>query len=214
MNITLRTIIYDLLNVIRGSQVTDDEPISENQIKMWIDQYRSLFIKRDLDKGKYPNPDYIQTIDDISLEFDSNLDKYRTSIDIPKTINLNHKSGLVFVGDTYGNQIQLVPESRVSWQQYKRFTRDSTLTFLRNERIYLHNQKGLDKISVRGIFESPSEAAIANGENFDLDSKYPIPSDILPSLKREILKGELGIEWKAPNDDTNDANHKLENINK
>ncbi|GAF98519.1 unnamed protein product, partial [marine sediment metagenome] len=138
MNTTLRTIIYDLLNIIRGAEVIDDESITEKQVENWINQYRALFIKRDLDKGKPANPDYIQTIDDISLEFDSDMDKYRTSVDLPSTINLNSKSGLTYVGDTYGNQIQLVPESRVNWQQYKRFTQDATLAFLRNKRIYIH----------------------------------------------------------------------------
>lgn len=211
MQTTLRTIIYDLLRIIRGAEIVDDEPISESQIAEWIDQYRSLFIKRDIDKGKPANPDYIQTIDDISLEFDTSMDKYRTTIDIPKTINLNHKSGLLFIGDTYGNQIQLVPESRVNWQEYKRFTQDATLAFLRNQRIYIHNQKVLNNVSIRGVFEIPAEAAVANGGTFDYDSAYPFPKDMLPALKKEILKGELGIEVKAPSDDRNDAEHEIEN---
>lgn len=210
MQTTLRTIIYDLLNIIRGSEVIDDEPISEKQIENWINQYRALFIKRDLDKDKPANPDYIQNIDDISLTFDSSMDKYRTNVDIPNTINLNNKSGLLFIGDTYGNRIGLVPESRVNWQEHKRFTQDAPLAFLRNKRIYIHNQKVLETVSIRGIFEIPSEAAVANGDTFDYDSVYPLPIDMLPALKREILKGELGIEWKAPSDDTNDANHEIE----
>lgn len=208
--VSLRAIIYDILSVIRGSKVVDDERITEKQIENWIHQYRALFIKRDLDKNRPANPDYIQIIDDISLEYDSDMEMYRTSVDIPKTINLNNKSGFVFIGDTYGNQIQLVPESRVNWQKHKRFTQDSTLAFLRDSRIYLSNPKALDTVSIRGIFEIPSEATIANGGTYTYDTEYPIPIDVLPSLKREILKGELNIEWNAPSDEVNDAKHEIQ----
>ena len=66
--ITLNTIITDLLLVIRGSKISDSETISKRQLEEWIHQYRSLLIKQDIDKGKMPNPDYIQEIDHLKLE--------------------------------------------------------------------------------------------------------------------------------------------------
>ena len=60
--ITLNTITTDLLNIIRGAQVTQSEPISKRQLEAWVHQYRALLIKQEMDKGKMPNPDYIQTL--------------------------------------------------------------------------------------------------------------------------------------------------------
>lgn len=209
--VSLNALIYDLLNIIRGAKPIDDEPISEAQIESWIHHYRALFLKRDLDKGKIPNPDYIQTINDISLEYDTDKELYRTSVDIPNAIDLNYKSGITFIGDKYGNQLQLIPEKRVNFQQYNKWSQDETLAFLSNSRVYLYNQKGLGEIYIRGIFRNPVEAAEANGETYNYDSTYPIPMSLIPGLKEEILKKELSIIVKTPSDEVNDAIHNLTN---
>lgn len=207
--VSLNTIIYDLLNIIRAAQVADDEPISERQIEAWVHQYRAFFIKRDIDKGNMPNPDYIQDLDNISLEYDSVKKQYRTSVDIPNGIDFNNQSGITFVGDVYGNQFQLLPEKRVNWQQYNKWSQDETLTYLDNNRIYVYNAKGLSNIFIRGIFENPVEAAEANGQTYSYDSPYPVPLSLVPVIKEEILKKELNIISSAPNDDVNNADHDL-----
>lgn len=210
--ISLRAIIYDILNIIRGSKVTNDEIISERQIETWIHEYRALLLKRDLDKGKYPNPDYIQELtnaDGTPLSIvpytQETRTVYRTSIQIPKTIDFNFKSGITFVGDVEDNQIQLVPESRANWQQYKKYTSKDILAYLKDRYIYLYNPNDLQYIKVRGIFEVPTELP-----GIDLDSKYPVPINMVNTLKEMILKLELGIEYSAPNDEQNDANQTLE----
>lgn len=205
--ISLKALIFDLLNIIRGAKPIDDEPISSKEIESWIHQYRAMFLKRDLDKGKMTNPDYIQTIDGISLEYDSVKEMYRSSVDIPNTLDLNYKSGITFIGDKFGNQLQLISEKRVNYQKYNKWTQDETLAFLSNNRIYLYNSKGLDEFYIRGIFQNPIEAAEANGETYNYDSPYPIPMNVIPSLKKEILKNELSIEIQAPSDEINNADH-------
>lgn len=214
--VTLNTIITDLLSVIRGSNVTRSEPISKRQLEAWVHQYRALLIKQDMDKGKMPNPDYIQEISDLKLEvvdrtfgtsFLSETYLLRTEEEIPKTIDLNFKAGFTYVGTMDGKEIQFVPEGRVTWQQYKKYTKDYNLAFLRNERIYLYNVSPITYITVRGIFEVPTEI-----DNADLDSPYPIPINIIPTLKEMILKNELGIIAQAPTDITNDSKHNIEPV--
>ena len=65
--VSLWSIVYDVLNIIRGSEVTQSESISDRQIENWIHQYRALLIKQDLDKGKMVNPDYVQEIQCMKL---------------------------------------------------------------------------------------------------------------------------------------------------
>lgn len=219
---SLKEIIYDLLNIIRGSKITDNEPISERQIEEWIHQYRALYLKRDLDKNKYPNPDYIQSIDCLELvpedlagstsSISTGVKVYKTSVKIPNTLDLNRKSGITFIGDLYNNRIQLVPESRVNFQAYKKFTPYVSLAYLRDNYIYIHNTKELQYITLRGIFENPSDlSSLTNGCTntpiYTTNSEYPFPVDKLPSLKTDILKNELGIEWNSPTDDINDDAH-------
>ena len=65
---SLQTIVMDLLNIVRNSNISRSELISPRQIEMWVHQYRALLIKQDLDKGRMVNPDYIQEIPGLQLE--------------------------------------------------------------------------------------------------------------------------------------------------
>lgn len=222
--VTLNTIVTDLLKIIRGSKVTQSETISKRQLEFWVHQYRSLFIKRDIDKGKYPNPDYIQELNCIKLtreeiegtcEADSDYYVYRTSLKLPNTIDLNYKSGILYVGTITGEEIQLVPQGRSLWQQYKKYTPSDKLAYLKNGYLYIQSTEGLKYISLRGIFEVPTEASnfvneCTNQVCYGIDDPYPIPINILPSLKEEILRKELKIQATAYSDGTNDSANKVE----
>jgi hypothetical protein len=216
---TLNTIVTDLLNIIRSSKISRSESISKRQIEMWVHQYRSILIKQDIDKGKMPNPDYIQELPGLQLEVvdksegvDLGSGKYwlRTVLEIPKTIDFNFKPGFTYIGTIDGKEIQLVPESRVSWQQYKKYTADDNIAFLRGRKLYLSTVSPLLHISPRGIWEIPTE--VMNFQNLHADytfggwdTKYPIPSNMIPTLKEMILKKELGITVQSYSDSTNDS---------
>jgi hypothetical protein len=209
--VSLKSIIYDLLNIIRGAKITDNEVISERQVESWIHEYRGKLLKQDIDKGKYINPDYVQEYIDIngnayiSLEIVdiNNKNYHRTNIQIPKTLDLNFNTGITFIGDSQYEQIPLVPKNRIPFQEYRRFTKGNSLAYLDNRYIYIINPVGLNKITLRGIFEIPTELP-----GFTLNSKYPIPIDKVPTLKEMILRNELGIEYSAPSDNINDDAHK------
>ena len=223
--VSLNTIVTDLLNVIRSSNISASETISKRQIEDWVHQYRSVLLKRDLDKGKKPNPDYIQEIGNIKLErsdmsgddltslgMESGYYLYRTELEIPKTIDLNFTSGFTYIGSPLGYEIQLIPEGRSKWQKYKKYTQFSKLCFLRSGRLYIINSEAMDFVTIRGIFEIPSEVErfinpITNQPYFDINSKYPIPISMLPDLKNLIISKELNIEVSAPTDKTNDSTH-------
>jgi len=212
--VTLNTIINDLLLTIRGANISRSEPISRRQVEDWIHQYRAILLKRDMDKGKIPNPDFIQEIPKLALEQDP-IDPtlFRTELEVPKTINFNFKSGFTYIGTETGEEIQYIPEGRNKWQQYKKYTHNEPNVFLRNNRIYLvPGNRDIEYLTVKGIFEIPSEAArFINPETslpyFNADSKYPIPNDLLPSLKELILSKELNIEVSSNSDTKNDSAH-------
>jgi hypothetical protein len=220
--ITLRTIITDLLNIARGANISSSEPISTRQLEDWVHQYRATLLKRDLDKGKKPNPDYIQEINHLRLEAveatgedialarnESGTYRYRTVLEIPKTIDLNFTSGFTYIGTPIGEEIQIIPEGRSRWQQYKKYTPKDRVCFLKNGHLYIENDTPLEFIKIRGIFEIPSEVGrfvnpLTEQPYFNLDSKYPIPATLVPALKDIIVQKELKIETTAATDNTND----------
>ena len=217
--VSLNSIISDMLAIVRGSKVSQSEPISKRQLEAWVHQYRSVLLKRDLDKGKMPNPDYIQEIqglkmnavdqaDDVELSREEYIMK--SDLALPKTIDLNFKSGIMYVGTIDGHEVQFVSESRSKWQRFKKYTQNEQLAFLRNEYLYIINDKSMKYATVRGIFEIPTE--VGNFVNpttsqpvTGLDDPYPIPISLLPTLKEMILRRELNIIVTAPSDSKNDS---------
>jgi len=222
--VTLATITSDLLNIIRGAQLTQSEPISKRQVEAWIHQYRAKLIKQDLDKGKMPNPDYIQTIQALEIVqvdeaegtvIDTDYETFRSSIQLPNTIDLNHSSGLLYVGTITGQEIQLVSETKSRWQEYKKYTANDRLAYLRDHYLYIVNDMELRYVTVRGVFEVPTELSHLSNTNEVItdtteNSPYPIPINLIPTLKEMILKGELGIEAQAYSDTNNDSASDLE----
>jgi hypothetical protein len=221
--ITLDNIITDLLNTIRGSKVSQSETISRVQIEEWVNEYRALILKQDLDKGKTPNPDYIQELPGLQLEVvdqstgsDLHSGTYvmRTVLHIPKTLDLNFKSGLMYVGTIDGREIQFISETRSLWQKFKRFTSREPLAFLRGKHIYINTVTPMQYITVRGVFEVPTE--VGNFVNTNADTvtlgyrdSYPIPANMIPVLKEMILTKELGIMIQQPSDNKNDSINKV-----
>lgn len=219
--VTLDNIITDLLNVIRGSKVSQSESITRRQIEEWVNEYRAILIKQDMDKGKMPNPDYIQELPGVLLQvvdksegvvIPSETYMMRTKLQLPKSLDLNFKSGLMYVGTTDGREIQLVPEGRSQWQQYKRFTSNDPLAFLKNNYLYINNVTPLQAITVRGIFEVPTEAgnfinSNATTRTLEYRDAYPIPANLVPVLKEMILSKELGIMVQSPSDNKNDSSN-------
>lgn len=217
-------IAHDLLNLIRSSQVTQSEPISLRQIYSWINQYRSILIKQDWDKKKYISTDWQQQIQSLELEevdsaegsnISTDRKMFRTILQLPSTITTNFSSGYTYIGTITGEEIMLVPESRSLWQKYKKYTGSDRIAFLREGRIYVENDKELRYITVRAVWEVPSEVSQLNNPNESIEdvtanSPYPISIAMLPTLKRMILEQELGIFVSATSDLSNDSASKTE----
>jgi hypothetical protein len=223
--VSLSAIIQDILWIIRGSQVTQSESISWRQIENWIHQYRATMIKRDIDKSKYPNPDYIQEIQALKMSVVNRADDstiptgkllLRSELQLPKTIDFNYSQGFTYIGTLDGKELQLTPQSRVKWQREKEYTSKQPIVFYKNRYLYIENDFVIEYLSVRGIFEVPNEVGnfinpYTNVPEFTIDSKYPIPITMLPGLKEMILKNELQIMTKETTDTVNDS--KNSNLN-
>jgi hypothetical protein len=215
--VTLDTIVTDILKTARGNKVSDSENISRIQIENWVHEYRALLLSRDLEKNYHNNPDYIQSLETVPLEAytDNSRGLYRTTITIPKTIDLNYENAFTYVGDQEGNEIHFAPQHREIWQEHRKYTPTTKFAYLRDGKIYISNWTDGDTINIRGIFENPMEVARSIYRNPDLtaadwNSPYPIPNNILPTLKEMILSKELKINISAPGDTTNDSNSGVE----
>ena len=224
MSTTKAEIIYDLLNIVRGGQVANSEPVSEEQISYWVDATRAKLIHQDLNKRRSINPDIIQTLC-ISLEQTdattcpcvvTGCTILRSSREIPNAIELNHRNLLVSVGPV------LITAPRFSFIDYHRaiyynpstFSKRVPAAFLYNKRLYViasTNQiQLLTDLSVEIVLERPSDASVfacSGTPCYTNESKYPLSAFMIEDLKNMIIQNNFKIALAAPSDKTGDLSH-------
>lgn len=212
---SLNAIIDDIMNELRNSNISESENISRAQIEQWITQYRAVLIKQDIDKGRDLNPGYIQSIENIHLsqvDFSSsntlrtNKIRYQTDIEIPNTLDFHFNAGIVNITDLFGNEIQQSNKIRAGMQKNRRWTKNEYLAYKIGKHIYLEGPGELEYINVYLVAENPRNIESC----MDADAPYPIPINMLPTLKELIFTKEFKIN--APTDRRNDSAQELENI--
>jgi len=113
---TLKEICYDLMTTIRNGHIAHSDKLSINQIALWVNAYRALLIKQDIEKDKRIDPAYTSTITiPVQMVDNATTDtgiesktKVLESVDkIPSTLILNSRPGLLNVYDLEGNPIQV-----------------------------------------------------------------------------------------------------------
>ena len=228
---TLDNLIDDIISEARNNNVSESESITRIQIEQWIHQYRALLIKQDIDKGRYTNPSYIQSENvevfhkgfDVNSNISINKSGTENSITtIPKTIDLHFKPGITGVyridsvsGVNNEFEIQLVPNSNSVWRKYKKYSgKESSVSIIDDVLIYRHYYKNTSEpdtstsfnMIVRGIFEDPSKVS-----TFKSSDVYPIPANMIPTLKQLIFEKEFKVTLSFPSDDKNNSNNELKN---
>lgn len=205
--VNLDAITEDLLRIVRGSEISDDEPISKRQLEHWVHTYRALLIKRDLEKKRIVSPEYMQEITGISVtETSPGSGLYSTDIVIPNVIYRKNDSGYVWIGSAT-EQYQLIPSIRAEYQGCKKYTSDYPYVYLIQDTLYTNRS---DDMVIRGLFDDPMEAAAINNSSISTRDRYPIPASMIPTLKEMILGKELNIEYRSPSDEENNATHNIE----
>lgn len=202
---SLNSIIDDILLTYRDSKLSESEDLSRIQIEQWIHQYRALLIKQDLDKGRDINEQYLQTISPLHISKVSNCVggyNYKSDKEIPKFIDLHYGIGISSIKDLNGNLIQLGTETKAKYQTSRKYTCSDYIAYIKGKYIYISGPEHLEYISIEGILEDPTSI----GPCFDRDtSVYPMPANMIPTMKQMIFERELDIMLKAPSDITNNS---------
>lgn len=212
---TLNSIIDDILLELRNSSVAESEHISRIQIEQWINNYRAMLIKQDIDKGRDINPLYVQSIPCVHLDKvdqPSGHTEFISDIELPKLIDFHFRTGLVYVKDMFGNLIQIGNETKMKYQKYRKYTCGDYIAYLKNNRVYVEapgQDNTLEWVEVGVIAENPTEL----DECYDPDSPYPVPAHMIATIKDLIFSKELNIMHQMPSDETNNSRDDMQNIN-
>ena len=65
---TIKEIVYDLKNIIRGGLQSDDEMISDRQIEFQVDSLRAQYIRQDINKRRSISDNIKQIIHCLEVE--------------------------------------------------------------------------------------------------------------------------------------------------
>lgn len=210
---TLNQLIDDILLEARNNQITESEKLSRHQIQLWINSYRAMLIKQDIDKERQINPDYIQTIKmHISKKNYEGHDVYVSDEELPSLIDFNYQKGVINIKDLFGNIIQIGSETKMKFQKYRKYTCDDYIAYIKHNRIFLQNQSNLlEYIQVDLIMEDPTE----NKQCYDpYKDRYPIPAAMWTTIKQLIFEREFNIMSTKPSDTTNDSKDDTQNISR
>ena len=222
---SLNEIAYDLFSIVRP-HISDDSNIDIRQIKFWINNQRSLWLRNELNKTRSIDPDLIQTLcveletvdasDCCGVELGCSILKSVKAI--PDTIELHHTSSITRVGPINKKKkpFSFVDYSRVAFLGNGRFTQNHIYSFLHDHHMYVFTKnpayKELAVISVRGVFEDPTDVAAFNDCDSDEpcytdDMEYPMKSWMIPQLKEAILRSNLMIQAQAEVQQVDDSNN-------
>lgn len=208
---SLNSIVQDIILTYRDNQVSESENLSRIQVELWIHQYRALLIKQDLDKGREVNPDYVQTIGPLHISKVSNCTSgfnYKSDEEIPNFIDLHFGSGIVAIKDMNGDLIQLGTETKAKYQVSRKYTCKDYIAYIKNNHLYILGPEHLEYVKIEGILEDPTQA----GECFDRDNTpYPVPANMIPTIKQMIFERELNIMLTVPSDHTNNSTNDVNN---
>ena len=129
---SLRTIIDDILLLVRNNNISESEDFSRAQIAAWIMQYKAHLAKKESDKDEdesnddNPDDSLIETIGPIELENVPSLDdtclhRKKTVEKIPTLLG-DSADNLISVTDQEGCVIQFMHEARRHYHYFRRYT--------------------------------------------------------------------------------------------
>lgn len=222
-------LIYDVMELMRGHQISDDTELSERQILYHINNQRALWIRNEYNKpGRTIDSQIEQDLGCLKIveadaadccEVTSGCVVLRTEKKIPNLIELHSGPALTRVGPVHKLNI---PFSFTNYQKAlysteNKYGAKAVYAFLLNNYIYLIIKDPallmIDYINVRGVFANPQDLEDFRCEDssncFSYDEEYPINNWMIPYIKEQVLN-QFGIALQIPKDTANDADEKLE----
>lgn len=208
---SLRTIIDDILLLVRNNNISESEDLSRDQIASWVISYKAYLTKKEQDKakevGEGENSDSLQsTIGPLALQpvFEGDEDesscihKKRTKEKIPTLLG-DSQDDIVCVRDKYGCTIQFMSENRRHYHYFRRYTYGEPTCYYEDGYLYIDGY-GIDDLDVIYI-----EGNFAEDPGAESEDDILIPGHMIPEIKKAIMTNELNFMLKRPSDDSNNS---------
>lgn len=226
---TYNQIAFDILELLKNNQISDDVDISTEHIMYHVNIQRALWIRNEYNKpGRNIDPSIVTDLGCLRLiEVDAaeccsittGCIALRTEKKIPGLIEFHNKPGIVRVGPTN----KLLPGYSISTTETSGFKTHNKYSGNDIQAVYLNNYiyvvipdpiyQGLDYINVRAIIENPEDVVnflcdSTGSPCFSYDDEYPVKSWMIPYIKEQVLM-QFGHSLQMPKDNDNNAKDNL-----
>lgn len=209
---TLRSVVDDILLMIRNNNVSESEDFSRAQIILWVLSYKAALLKRKADKEKASGQEsededdtLIRTIGPLELVDVKPLDNTclytkRTKDKLPE-LSGSSDSSIISVQDQEGYPLQNMNEKRRHFQYFRKYTFGDMTWRYENEYVYIQGMIDLNRLRYIWITGS-----FADGDSADADEDdVTIPGWMIPDIRQMIMTNELKFVLNMPSDDTNNS---------
>lgn len=227
ITISLKSLIDDILLLVRNNNISESEDLSRRQISEWIKAYKSKLHRDRMDQlkeqAKQSNLNvedlvdnlFIKVQEDGPLELEdvpSNSDNptfTKRTVEPLKNIFNNSEKSILSVHDQNGEVIQYTNHIKRHYQYFRKYTFGELTAYYEDDgHIYIQgvSDQGLLKyIYVLAVYEEPDELE-GDDEDGDVDEEdVKIPGWMAPMIKDLIMKNELAFMLNRPSDDSNNA---------
>ena len=209
---SLRTIVDDILLIVRNNNISESEDLSRAQISAWVMQYRAYLSKKQIQQDEQTGDDVepadtidTTTIGPFELEDWNNPNKdeccgYMFKKTKKKVLTTeNSEKDIVSVYDQNYCTIQYMYNQRKHFHRFRRYTYNEPTCWFDDGYIYIEG-KDLDDIESIYVTGNIDPEGYAKGEE-----DVTIPGWMIPDIKKAIMTNELAFMLKRPSDDSNNS---------
>lgn len=209
---TLRTLVDDILLIVRNNNISESEDFSRAQIIAWVLHYKAALTKEDKDKKEKEDGDddfvdegLTKTVGPLQLEVVGSYDNtplfLRKTTDELSDLFEKDPVNIIAVFDQEGCPIQPMHKLRRHFHWNRKYTGRDLTYYYENGRVFV--QGNID-MGLLGYVWVKYIADESEDENVDEDD-VNIPGWMIPEIKNRIFKNELAFMVRMPSDDDNNA---------
>lgn len=207
---SLRTVIDDILLIVRNNNISESEDLSRAQIASWVLTYKAQLAKQQRETDKQNGEDIDNddslastiTIDLINDPDNTNDQVVRKrSKDKLPDISGSSEDDIISVSDMHGCVIQFMHGKRRHFHYFRRYTWMEPVCWYEDGYLYVEGEVGvsdLAKITITGNFSD-------DPDNTDDEDSIKIPGWMIPKIRELIMGKELRFMLNMPSDDSNNS---------
>lgn len=204
---SLRTIIDDIMLIVRNNNISESEDLSRAQVMSWVMHYRALLIKQKQQEEAFDDSWFDECLTKAigPLEISRVEDNEDNEIFIKKvTTKINDllfddPTNIISVTDESGCPIQRMHSIRRHFHYFRKYTPKELTWDWRNGELLIQGHIEYDKFKYVWI------KYISDDNDAESEDDIEIPGWMVPLIKENIFKNELAFMIKMPSDDDNNS---------